>query len=109
MSITPVPISIRLVRAPMAASSGNGEASCCAKWCTRKYAPSAPSSSAATASSMDCSSASAAVRVCEPGDRDQWPNERNPIFFMPLVTAGTVQSSGPGRPGEPERAVRREH
>jgi hypothetical protein len=35
MSITPVPISIRLVRAPMAASSGNGEASWLAKWCTR--------------------------------------------------------------------------
>jgi hypothetical protein len=31
MSITAVPISIRLVRAPTAASSGNGEASCLAK------------------------------------------------------------------------------
>ena len=29
-------ISIRLVFAPMAANSGNGEASCCAKWWTRK-------------------------------------------------------------------------
>ena len=68
MSITPVPISIRLVLAPMAASSGNGEASCRAKWCTRKYAPSAPSSSAATARSMDWSRASAAERVCDCGE-----------------------------------------
>ena len=82
MSMTPVPISIRLVRAPIAASSGNGEASWRAKWCTRKYAPSAPSSSAATARSIDCSSASAAERVCDCGDGVQWPNDRNPIFFM---------------------------
>ncbi len=68
MSITPVPISMRLVLAPMAASSGNGEASWRAKWCTRKYAPSTPSSSAATASSMDWVSASAAERVCECGE-----------------------------------------
>ena len=68
MSITAVPISIRLVRAPTAASSGNGEASWRAKWCTRKYAPSAPTSSAATASSMDCSRASEAVRTSECGD-----------------------------------------
>ena len=72
MSITPVPISIRLVRAPTAASSGNGDDSCWAKWCTRKYAPSAPSSSAATASSMDCSSdVRRPTRACEPGDCDQ--------------------------------------
>ena len=81
MSITPVPISIRLVRAPIAASSGNGEASCRAKWCTRKYAPSAPSSSAATARSMDWCSTSAAVRACDCGEGVQWPKERNPIFF----------------------------
>jgi len=84
-----VSIAIRLVRAPTAVSGGNGEASCRAKWCTGKYAPSAPSSSAAIASSTDCCSASAAVRVCEPGDRDQWPSERNPIFVIPLAT-GTV-------------------
>jgi hypothetical protein len=35
MSITAVPISMRLVRAPMADSSGNGEPSWGAKWCTR--------------------------------------------------------------------------
>src|SRR6185312_16042575 len=80
--------------APAAASSGKGEASWLAKWCTRKYAPSAPSSSAATASSMDCSRASAPVRVCEPGDCDQCPNERNPIFFIPHATPRTVQTSG---------------
>ena len=67
MSMTAVPISIRLVRAAMAASSGNGEASCRSKWCTRTNAPSIPSSSAAWASSIVCSSASAAVRVCDPG------------------------------------------
>src|SRR5699024_405008 len=81
MSITPVPISIRFVRAPMAASRGKGEASCRAKWCTRKYAPSAPSSSAATARSIDCSSASGADRVADCGEGVQWPKERNPIFF----------------------------
>src|ERR1700744_995549 len=82
MSITPVPISIRFVFAPIAARSGNGEESCRAKWCTRKYAPSAPSCSAATARSMDCSSTSAAERVCECDVADQWPKERKPIFFI---------------------------
>src|ERR1700759_978243 len=72
MSMTAVPISIRLVRAPTAASSGKGDASCLAKWCTRKYAPSAPSSSAATARSIDCSSASDADWLCEPGDGVQF-------------------------------------
>ena len=72
----------RLVRAPTAASSGNGEPSWRAKWCTRKYAPSAPSSSAATASSIDWSRASDAVRTSEYGDSDQWPKDRNPIFFI---------------------------
>ena len=76
----------RLVRAPTAARSGNGEPSWRAKWCTRKYAPSAPSSSAATASSIDCSSASDADRVCEPGDDDQCPNDRKPIFFTSAST-----------------------
>src|SRR5580700_2391027 len=86
MSMTAVPISIRLVRAPTAASSGNGDPSCLAKWCTRKYAPSAPSSSAATARSIDCSNASDADRVCEPGDDDQCPNDRKPIFFISAST-----------------------
>src|SRR4051812_10764065 len=81
MSMTAVPISILLVRAPTAARSGNGEPSWRAKWCTRKYAPSAPNSSAATASSIDCSSESAAVCTCEWGDGVQCPNDRNPIFF----------------------------
>ena len=81
MSITAVPISIVRVRAPMAASSGKGEPSCRAKWCTRKYAPSAPNSSAATASSMDWSSESAAERTCEPYESVQCPNDKNPIFF----------------------------
>src|SRR6185312_1128067 len=89
MSMTAVPISIRLVRAPTAASSGNGDPSCLAKWCTRKYAPSAPSSSAATARSIDCSSASDADRVCEPGDDDQCPNDRKPIFF----TSGSTRAA----------------
>src|SRR5918995_4665445 len=82
MSTTAVPISIRLVLAPIAASSGNGEDNWRAKWCTLKYAPSAPSSSATTESSMDCRRASDADRVCEDGDGVQWPNDRKPIFFM---------------------------
>src|SRR6266702_4514288 len=86
MSMTAVPISIRLVRAPIAASSGKGDPSCLAKWCTRKYAPSAPSSSAATARSTDCSNASDADRVCEPGDGDQCPNDKKPIFFTSAST-----------------------
>src|SRR4026209_468176 len=85
MSMTAVPISILDVRAPTAANSGNGEPSCRAKWCTRKYAPSAPSSSAATASSMDCTSASAAERVCDCGAGVQWPNERNPMDFIERI------------------------
>src|SRR5581483_6177541 len=86
MSMTAVPISIRLVRAPTAASSGNGDPSCLAKWCTRKYAPSAPSSSAATARSIDWSRASEADRACDPGDDDQCPNDRKPIFFTSAST-----------------------
>jgi len=82
MSITPVPISIRSVLAPIAASKGNGEASCRAKWCTRKYAPSTPISSAATARSMDCSSASEAERVCDCGPGVKCPNDKNPMCFM---------------------------
>src|ERR1700722_17359581 len=82
MSITPVPISIVLVLAPTAASKGNGEESWLAKWWTRKYAPSAPSSSAATARSMDCNRASDAERVCDWGEGVQCPNERNPMLFM---------------------------
>src|SRR5690242_21559542 len=91
MSITAVPSSMRLVRAAAAASSGNGDASCWAKWCTRKYAPSAPASSAATASSIDCSRASAPERTCECGEADQCPKDRNPIFF-------TAQSTRRRRP-----------
>src|SRR6478609_2465865 len=82
MSMTAVPISMLDVRAPTAASSGNGDPSWRAKWCTRKYAPSAPSSSAATARSMDCRSASAPERVCDCDEGVQWPKERKPIFFM---------------------------
>src|SRR3954471_10427869 len=95
MSITAVPISMRLVRAPIAASSGNGEASWRAKWWTRTNAPSSPSSSAASASSIVCTCASRAVRVRDPGASCQWPNERNPIRFTPPTV--------PGAPREPTR------
>src|SRR4051812_39233025 len=89
MSMTPVPISMRSVRAAMAASSGNGEASWRAKWWTRTYAPSTPSSSAATASSTVCTSASRPVRTCDPGMGCQCPKDRNPIRFSPaLMTVG---------------------
>jgi hypothetical protein len=101
MSITPVPISIRLVLAPTAASSGKGEASCRAKWWTRKYAPSAPSSSAATASSIDWSSASEAERVWECGESLQCPNDKNPIFFTAqgnTTAAGTLPRAPPRDP-----------
>src|SRR3954471_19070374 len=81
-----------------AASNGNGEASWRAKWCTRKYAPSAPSSSAATASSIDCSSASEAERVFDCGDGVQCPNDRNPIFFMPASNTGNPPLTSPGTP-----------
>src|SRR5580704_925149 len=98
MSMTAVPISIRLVRAPTAASSGNGDPSCLAKWCTRKYAPSAPSSSAATARSIDCSNASDADCVCEPGDDDQCPNDRKPIFFTSASTPNARLAFLPAKP-----------
>src|ERR1700685_476342 len=105
MSMTAVPISIRLVRAPTAASSGNGDPSCFAKWCTRKYAPSAPSSSAATARSIDCSTPSEADRVCEPGDDDQCPNERKPIFFTSVSTRAARAAFLPGGPTGGEHEV----
>jgi hypothetical protein len=97
MSITAVPISIVRVRAPTAARSGNGELSWRAKWCTRKYAPSAPSSSAATASSTDCRSASAAERTAEPYESDQCPNDKNPIFFNAIPPHPAVSRSIPAR------------
>src|SRR6185436_21187818 len=81
MSMTAVPISMRLVLAPTAARRGKGDESCRAKWCTRKYAPSAPSCSAATASSIDCWRTSRADRTADWYDVLQWPKERNPIFF----------------------------
>src|ERR1700683_3110617 len=106
MSMTAVPISIRLVRAPTAASNGNGDPSCFAKWCTRKYAPSAPSSSAATARSIDCSNASDPDRVCEPDDDDQCPNERKPIFFTSASTLA-AQAAFLARQGGGEAACAR--
>ena len=84
MSITAVPISIRLVRAPIAASSGNGEASWRAKWWTRTNAPSIPISSAAIASSTVCCSASPPVWVSPPPGC-QAPNERKPIFLRRVI------------------------
>src|ERR671931_591827 len=105
MSTTPVPISIRVVRAPTAASSGNGEASWRAKWWTRKYAPSAPSSSAATASSIDWSRASDAERTAEYGESDQWPNDRNPMRFI----EGTSSPSADGSPEAAYIGVDRRH
>src|SRR3954469_5023062 len=101
MSITAVPISMRLVRAPIAASSGNGEASWRAKWWTRTNAPSSPISSAASASSIVCTCASRAVRVRDPGASCQWPNERNPMRFTPATVPGarrepTRTREGPG-------------
>ena len=50
--MTPVPSSIRLVRAAIAASSGNGDGSCAREVVHPDEAPSMPISSAATASSM---------------------------------------------------------
>jgi len=94
MSITAVPISIVRVRAPRAASSGKGEPNWRAKWCTRKYAPSAPSSSAATASSIDWSSESAAERTCEPGESVQCPNDKNPIFFNSRSPQNILSQAG---------------
>lgn len=67
MSMTPVPTSMRLVRAAIAVSSGMGEAACLAKWCTRIYAPFTPISSAASAISTVWCSMSPAVRVRLPG------------------------------------------
>jgi len=86
MSMTPVPISIRSVRAPMAARSGNGEASWRSKWWTRTKAPSTPRSSAAWARSMVCRRASAAVRVWDPAASRQCPKDRKPIFFTSVRT-----------------------
>ena len=80
MSITPVPISMRLVRTPIADRSGNGAERCREKWWTRTKAPSIPISSAATASSTVCRSASAALFVLPPAGC-QAPNERKPIRF----------------------------
>ena len=90
---TAVPISMRLVRAPIAASRGNGDASWRAKWCTRTNAPSRPISSAATASSTVCASASRAVRVRDHSACCQWPKERKPMRFLGVDSAGAVMSA----------------
>src|SRR4051794_1389226 len=89
MSITPVPISIRLVLTPIAARTGNGEASWRAKWWTRTNAPSIPISSAATASSTVWWSASPPVWVSPPPGC-QAPNERKPILFGCAITSSNV-------------------
>src|SRR6266404_2243524 len=91
MSMTPVPISIRLVLAPIAASSGKGEESWRAKWWTRTNAPSIPISSAAIASSTVWRSASPPVWVSPPPGC-QAPNERKPILFGLVI----VQLFQPG-------------
>ena len=107
-SMTAVPISIRLVRAAMADSNGNGDASCRSKWCTRTNAPSMPSCSAACASSMVCSSASNADRVAsrEPPASDRttgtrsssWPSQRQPdcahSVTVPGRPAGVAGAAG---------------
>src|SRR5690625_539409 len=82
MSTTPVPISMRLVRAPIAASSGAGVPNWRAKGWTRKYAPSTPTSSAARASSPLCSSEPDAVRTAASGGSTQWPKDRQPTFLL---------------------------
>src|ERR1700749_1576676 len=89
MSITPMPISIRLVLTPIAARSGNGEESWRAKWCTRTNAPSMPISSAATASSTVWCSASAPVRVSPPPGC-QAPKERKPILLRGVNACSNV-------------------
>src|SRR3954462_7103176 len=45
---------------------------------------------------MDCSSASDADRVCECGEGDQWPKDRNPMFFMPATTTTAAETSREG-------------
>src|SRR5260221_3162114 len=92
MSTAAVPMSMRFVRARTAARSGKGDASCCAKWWTRKKAPSAPSSSAATANSIDWMRASDADRTWEYAESDQWPNERNPMRFIDADYRGADNS-----------------
>src|SRR5262245_8823262 len=89
MSITPVPISIRLVSTPIAARSGKGDESWRAKWWTRTNAPSIPISSAATASSTVWRSASPPVCVSPPPGC-QAPNERKPIFFRRVIPKPTL-------------------
>src|SRR5581483_2377438 len=84
MSMTPVPISIRFVRTPIAASSGNGADRWREKWCTRTNAPSIPISSAAIESSTVCRRASAGLFV-SPLLGCQAPNERKPILFGWLI------------------------
>src|SRR5579862_8666097 len=86
MSITPVPISIRLVLTPIAARSGKGDESCRAKWWTRTKAPSIPISSAATASSTVWLNASPPVWVSPPPGC-QAPNERKPIRFGLVIVS----------------------
>ena len=46
---------------------------------------------------MDCSRASDADRVCEPGDADQCPKDRKPIFF---ASASTPDARAAFLPGE---------
>jgi hypothetical protein len=62
--------------------------------------PSRPMSSAACASSMVCSSASAALRVCDPEPGCQCPNDKNPIRFM----SSSAHGPSPGFPGARHRS-----
>ena len=81
MLMTPVPSSMRDVRAAIAERRGKGDERFCSKWCTRIHAPSMPTSSAATARSMVARTESLALRMREPAPLLQCPKDRKPRFF----------------------------
>src|SRR4051794_7124439 len=78
MSITAVPISMRLVRAPIAGSSGDGEAGWRAEGGKRPKAPASPSPSAAPAGPIVFTCASRPLPRRGPRAPLPWPNEGEP-------------------------------
>src|SRR4051812_2092487 len=98
MSITAVPISMRLVRGPVAAGSGEGGGGWRAEGGARANAPASPVSSAAPAGPIVGARAGRAVRGRAPGAPCQWPNERNPMRFTPATVPGARRE--PTRTGE---------
>ena len=85
MSMTAVPISMRLVFAPTAASSGKRRAELAGEMMDLKIGSVRAQLLGGNGQLDRLRSVSAAERVCDCDEGRQCPNERKPIFFMRAI------------------------